>query len=327
MRNAVRAEPGAAVEAAFTPLHELMAAGAEPSLDPVIASLSEIQDRLVNLAGTTANSTEATEAVNAKVAALRAEAARLPEPASRLVLAAVGDIEADLRGTRFAQAAQSFNANVTSSCEAIVNNRYPFFRSDRDVSVDEFAALFKPTGLFETYRKEHLDAYIDKTGPVWKWTPDVRLSDRALIEFQRAAEITDAFFDEGEEKPNVDFVVTSRSLDPNALSGVFRINRNFVYASGVVRSTPVKWPGDNSDNLVAVSVTFGANAQTERIERTGPWALFRIMEAGRAVAQDGRLLVDFEVANRRLSFSIVSDGGPNPLTLPALSAFRCPTGL
>ncbi|MEO1104003.1 MAG: type VI secretion system membrane subunit TssM, partial [Pseudomonadota bacterium] len=131
VRETLQTEPGAAVEAAFAPLHELMNAEVEPSIGPTIASLSELHDRLTNLStGTTASEADE-EALVERVTALRAEAARLPEPASRLVLSAIDDIRADLRGERVTRVSQSFNAAVTRTCEAIVSNRFPFFNSPR----------------------------------------------------------------------------------------------------------------------------------------------------------------------------------------------------
>ena len=327
VRDTVQTEPGAAVESAFAPLHELMAADVEPSLPPVIASLSELHDRLINLAAGTTDSEADIEALNAKLTALRAEAARLPEPASRLVLSAINDIGSDLRGERVTRLSQSFNREVTQQCEAILANRFPFYESARDMTLGDFATLFKPDGLLDRFRKARLDTYIDKSGPEWKWLPQVDLSERTLRSFEQAADITEAFFADGSDTPKFDMIVSTRALDPTASSGVLRINRTFVHASRVAYSQPVKWPGDNADNRAVVSVTFGPSARTERIAEQGPWALFRLVREGRAVASDGKLVVDFNVGGKQLSFGFVSNAGINPLTLSALSEFRCPAEL
>ncbi len=328
VRDSVQAEPGAAVEAAFAPLHELMSAESEPSIGPVIAALSEFHDRLVNIASGNAASAADAAALAEKVAALRADAARLPEPAARLVLSAVDDIENDLQGERLTRLSQTFNQVVTRQCEAIAANRFPFTESQRDVTLGDFATLFAPTGLFETYRKEHLDGLIDASGAAWAWQPGIELSQRTLRAFEDAAAITAAFFGKGAQDPSFEIIVSTRALDPTASSGVLRINRTFVHASRAAHSQPVKWPGENADNRAVVSVTFGPTAQTERIARDGPWALFRLIRAGRAaVAGDGRLVVDFDVAGKRLAFAFVSNEGANPLTLDALTSFRCPTEL
>ncbi len=327
VRDRVQTEPGAAVENAFAPIHELMAADVEPSLPPVIASLSELHDRLINLATGTTDSQADIDALNDKLAALRAEAARLPEPASRLVLSAIADVGSDLRGERVTRLSQSFNREVTQQCEAILANRFPFYDSARDMTLGDFATLFKPDGLLDAFRKANLDTYIDKTGPEWQWLPQVDLSERTLRSFEEAADITAAFFADGTADPKFDMIVTTRALDPTASSGVLRINRTFVHSSRIAYSQPVKWPGDNADNRAVVSVTYGPSARTERIAAEGPWSLFRLVREGRAVASDGKLVVDFNVGGKQLSFSFVSNAGINPLTLPALGQFRCPAEL
>ena len=328
-------EPGTAVEAAFAPLLTYLAAE-ENSLASVVDALNEIHDRLVNLASLPQRTAEAVEAVSERVEALRTTAASLPQPISRLVLEAVKDIEGDITGAAVARLAQSFNDEVTRNCEAIVANRYPFFVSERDTPLADFDTLFAPDGLLATFRQQNLDALIDTSGEAWSWGPkaaELDLSDASLRQFQRAAEITDAFFaepGEGEAQPGgpgFGLVVTSVALDPSASSGVLKIGRNFVHASRVARSTPIAWPGENSDNQAAVSVTFGPNARTERIGRSGPWALFRLVDAARTVVSGERLTADFVVAGKRLTFELAADTAKNPLTMRALREFRCPTGL
>ncbi|MEM8551146.1 MAG: type VI secretion system membrane subunit TssM [Pseudomonadota bacterium] len=327
VRDVVRLEPGAAVEAAFAPLHELMSGETEPSLGPVISALSEMHDRLVNIAAGTTGSAADIEALNERLASLRAEAARLPDPAARLVLSAIDDITSDLTGERVTRLSQSFNQAITQQCQAILSNRFPFYDSERDITLGDFATLFKPDGLFDKFRKANLDNLIDKSGPQWEWLPNVELSEATLRAFEQAAAIQNAFFPEGAQEPTFDIIVTSRSLDPSASSGVLRINRTFVHASRVVHAQAVKWPGENADNRAVVSVTYGPLAETRRIARQGPWALFRLIRQGRAVARDGQLLVDFSVGGRRMSFGFQSNTGDNPLTLAALSSFRCPAEL
>ncbi|MEM7694511.1 MAG: type VI secretion system membrane subunit TssM [Pseudomonadota bacterium] len=327
VRDTVQAEPGAAVEAAFAPLHEMMSAETEPNLDPVIASLSEMHDRLVNLARGTAPGEGATQALGERIAALQAEAARLPDPAARLVQSALNDIEADLTGERLTRLSQAFNAQVTQQCQAIVSNRFPFVNSARDVSLGDFSTLFRPDGLLDKFRKDNLDVFIDKSGAEWAWLPGINLSATTLRAFEAAATIRDAFFDAASEDPTFEIIVTTRAIDPRASSGVLRVNRTIVFASRSTHSQQVKWPGDNADNRAVVSVTFGQDATTRRVEQTGPWALFRLIRQGRATAREGQLIVDFTVAGLRLSFGFTSNDGANPLTLPALYSFRCPTAL
>lgn len=328
VRTAVRAEPGSVVEAAFVPIHQLTAEGAEPSIGGIVAALDEIHDRLVVLGEGNVDTAADLAAANERIAALRAEAARLPDPVSRLVLAAVRDLDGDTRGTRADQIAKRFNVELTEACSAIVDNRYPFFAdSARDVGMDEFARLFRPDGVIDAYRKANLDPYIDRDGGTWRWSESVAFSNATLAMFARAAEITAAFFPDGKETPNVAFVVTTLGLDPRALSGVLKINENYVHATGATRTVTVPWPGETPTNDAAVAVSYGAQAETARIGASGPWALLRLVAQGRSVARDGRLNVDFAVAGRTVSFAFAASSGENPLTLRALSAFRCPTGL
>ena len=93
---------------------------------------------------------------------------------------------------------------------------------------------------------------------------------------------------------------------------------------GTVAATNVLWPGPFS--RAAISVTDDASSQPSVLERTGPWALFRILEAGSMTSSPETVSATFIVAGRELRYEITT-GSINPLNLSALRDFRCPDGI
>ena len=77
----------------------------------------------------------------------------------------------------------------------------------------------------------------------------------------------------------------------------------------------------------AISVAADASSQPSVLERTGPWSLFRILEAGSMTVRAETASATFIVAGRELKYQITTGSIKNPLNLGALRDFRCPTGI
>ena len=63
------------------------------------------------------------------------------------------------------------------------------------------------------------------------------------------------------------------------------------------------------------------------LERTGAWALFRLVDAGAMIQSGNALNVSFIVGGREVSYEFTSSSLNNPLSLPPLRQFECPNGL
>ena len=207
-------EPGAIIDAFFKPFHLLVEGEpGEQSIDVLIEKLAEIRDNLVAASVSPEQSAQLNSDLLAQVNALRADAARLPAPLSNMMLGAAEDIEADVTGAAISQLSQAFDDQVTQACQQVISNRYPFFpKTERDVPLPDFARLFAPDGIIDGFFGAHLAPLVDMSGQKWEWRQDSLLarglSAETLRQFQRAAEIRDAFFATGGDTPSVQFTVT-----------------------------------------------------------------------------------------------------------------------
>jgi type VI secretion system protein ImpL len=166
-------------------------------------------------------------------------------------------------------------------------------------------------------------------------------STGTLKEFQRGAQIRETFFATGGLVPSMPLTIVPPPLPIGAtptvpggaaaapsLSIAMEINGATVQ-SAAGRSTPVRvdWPGA-ATNHAAVVVTSDVPGQApSSIERSGPWALFRLIEAGAPVPRGDKIIVNYIVGGRTLGYTIGAGTGLNPFTLPALREFRCPSVL
>jgi type VI secretion system protein ImpL len=155
-----------------------------------------------------------------------------------------------------------------------------------------------------------------------------------LTEFQRAAQIRDAFFATGGNMPAITLTVVpppvtgfEAKLEINGMAVESKASGNAPVA--------VQWPGATSLNRTAITVSvksqglFGLGQQLPPsvLERVGPWSLFRMLDAASPILRNDRLIATFIVGGQELQYQFSAGSLHNPLHLPALREFRCPSGI
>lgn len=236
-------------------------------------------------------------------------------------------------GTR-ASINASWQASVLPFCEQALSNRYPFNRRAKaDVAMQDFARLFAPQGLIDSFFNEHLLKYVDIRTRPWSWKRvndvDLGISQAVLVQMQHAAEIRDAFFASG-ASPVVQFQITPEALDPKAKSVSLEIDGQkveFAHRSGQPTPVAVTWPG--SVGLARVTFEPGNNNIESTLSRDGPWGWFRLLDAAevRRTNVSDRKRVIFNVGGRIAIFQLQSGSVLNPFALPALAKFSCPKSM
>jgi type VI secretion system protein ImpL len=325
--------PGASIEAYFKPFQIMVDGqpGARP-IDALLANLSELDRQLVLAAENPAQAKQALEQVEVQVASLRANVTRLPQPVAGMIDKVAKDAAGDANASSIAQIADAMAQNVTGICQQIVATRYPFVKSDRDVPLADFAKLFAPNGVIDKFFSANLDPLVNRTGKTWTWKPNPnlsrKLSDTTLHEFQQAAEIRDAFFPIGGGAPNLSLEVKPLTLSSDAQTATLAINgANVVNQQGAPNpAANVAWPGAGAGEA---SITMAPDMpdRQSKLERTGAWALFRLIDAGSAIQSGNELKVSFVVFGREASYQVTSSSLVNPLSMPSLRQFKCPNGL
>ena len=349
--------PGANIEAEFKAIHAALEGGtARAPIDDIVATLNEIASNLILAATTPSQTSRANTALQEQVSKLRNSAARLPTPFSDMLRAAVGEFEGDVASSTAGQLQLALRDQVYAVCQQTINGRYPFTRgSEREVPLADFSRLFSPNGVMDKFFAQYLAPYADTSKPVWTWRAGAPitslLSPNTLRDFQRAAEIRDAFFQTGGNQPMV-----SLAIRPPVVTGVtakFETGGVVVAgpaaspapapasppgfggrtpppptpppAAGSVSPTTVQWPG--ASPRTAISVTADVGGAPSVLERSGPWSLFKFLEAGNMQVRAETASATFIVGGRELRYQITSGSLRNPLNLSALREFRCPSGI
>jgi type VI secretion system protein ImpL len=339
--------PGAKIEAQFKPFHAVVEGeSTRRPIDSVIANLNDIAQSLTLIIENPLMAPQANVALQTQVAALRNNAARMPPPFSDMMRAAATEFEGDVAASTAGQLLVTLRDQITPVCQQTIANRYPFTRgSSQEVPLGDFSKLFSPNGIMDKFFTQSLAPYADTSKPDWVWRKDSpvgrTLSADTLKQFQKAAYVRDAFFQNGGNLPMVTLSVqppvmttpgTSAKIE---LGGTVIVSPTAPTTTSFGGSTPpppakvpptnVQWPGPST--RTAISVSIDATGQPSVLERTGPWSLFRILEAGSLTARAETASATFIVAGRELNYQISTGSIRNPLNLGPLREFRCPSGI
>lgn len=265
---------------------------------------------------------------------IKAEAARLPEPIRSLLnTLSVSGTSAALDATR-ANLGQAIKSQIGEFCQQAISGRYPFARgSSRDVTQDDFARMFAPGGLMDSFFQQQLARFVDTSTRPWSFRKlegaTMGTDSGTLAQFQRAAAIRDTFFRAGGNQPGLRLDFRPFEMDATITQFTLDVDGQLVkYAHGPQIPASVQWPGPRGSSLVRVSLA-PPGAGDNAIVTEGPWALFRLFDR-MALSPAGapeRFNVAFNVGGRKATFTVTSSSVQNPFRLPELSSFSCPGGL
>jgi type VI secretion system protein ImpL len=338
-------DPASRVDDHFKGLHEFVTGTKEKpaQLEAVIAKIQQIYQGMSQAA----NAPNAGAAMLAQIGAagaaggggggaatqLTAAAAGAPKPVADM-LAAVSQSSTQVTASgASAQLQDAWKSKVLPLCQAAFN-RYPFIvGSSQDVPLDDFVHLLGPGGLMDQFFDQNLKPFVDNTQTPWKWQSadhtKLGLSDGALTEFQRAAEIRDALFPTGGQVVSIKFQLVPVSLDPGLAQVSIEVGgARMTYAHGPIEPTAMVWPGSDGKTQVRFTATPASGAATVT-EENGPWALLRLLDVAHVTPSDqpDKFRITFATPSGNAVFELDAASVHNPFSMVALRAFRCPAQL
>jgi type VI secretion system protein ImpL len=324
--------PGASIEANFKPFQVLVdgEAGQRP-VDNLLANLNELYRDLVLAATNPTQSKQAMDQVQVQVASLRSNVTRLPQPLAGMMDKVAKDVTGVVSETSVADLTQALADQVTTACQQVTANRYPFAKSDRDVPMADFAKMFAPGGTIDRFFSTNLAPLVNLSSKTWTWRPSPmltrKLSDTTLRQFQQAAEIRDAFFPTGGNQPTINLEVKPLTMSGEAQTATLLINGASVVAQqGTNAPSTVQWPGAGA-GAASIALLPEMPDRVSKLERTGAWALFRLLDAGSVLQRGSAVSASFVIGGREVSYQFTAASLNNPLSLPSLRQFKCPNGL
>ena len=196
--------------------------------------------------------------------------------------------------------------------------------------MDNFARFFGPGGDMDRYFTEYLEPYVERSPDGLRFRQDKplagRMSTAALLQFQRAEVIRQAFFAGGGTEPGVDITVTQVDAHPTVESAMLSINDAIIPT--VVGSLPqtVAWPGAGKATVLQLSPALDRPSQM-RFEGSA-WTFMQFLDAASSANQQGDTLrATFTIGGRSITYDFTINAVKNPFTMRELREFECPQSL
>jgi type VI secretion system protein ImpL len=331
------ASPGAYIEAQFKPFHQVVEGdGSRRMIDVILGDLTQINNSLQTIVLNPAQEQQATSALRGQVAQFKNDALRMPSPFNSMLLQSANSFESTIANDTYRQIRDEFQKSIVLTCQSLAQNRYPLDRGARaEIGLADFGRLFGANGYFDGFFRKFLEPYADTSQREWKWRQDnpvaKQMSPETLRQFQRAAQIKDAFFPTNGNIPMVNLTVTPPALPGTGLMAKLEINGIAVTSSNQPNPAPVAVPWPGAGGRTAVSLAQdppvpGAQP-SEQNGGTGQWALFRLLDRATKSPRPNAITASWIVGGRDVPFQIGTGTVFNPLQLPALAEFKCPTTL
>jgi type VI secretion system protein ImpL len=326
--------PEAYVTRRFAWLRDLVrASGDKPApIEGVQQQLAQLQLHLSSVAAAVSSGRSTLAAGEGKeIQEARQAAARLPQPVGGLLATLTQDSATLIAGGARAKLNSLWTSQVLPFCREAINGRYPFERgSRRDTTPFDFARLFGPAGLLDTFFSEHLSQIADTSRRTWRWAGGgIGIPDAVLLQFQRAATIREAFFLGGGKVPAVTFQLTPSRMDAGVSQFVLDIGGQIVdYRHGPLNAQTLQWPSPDGIGRVR-SVFVGVDGKESSVTEEGAWAWFRMLDRARmqATSQEELFKVRFSLSGMSADFELRAASVRNPFQLDELRSFRCPERL
>jgi len=329
------------VDAHFAALHELVrdtGTGTTP-LDTLLAGLEELHVHVNSIAsamdrGGTALDAAQQGSVGGAVGKLKLQAKRQPAPLNAWVEEVAEGSSSLTLGNARGHVNSIWTSQVLPLCQRALGNRYPLARgSSQDVTLADFTRLFAPGGLIDGFFQKYLSPFVDTSGKTWRWRADgeasLGSSPEAVRQFQRAAEIREAFFGGG-TAPAVSFQLRPITMDSSIERFSLDLDgQQLSYSHGPVRPTTITWPAPGGSGQVTMEVSPPPASGRSAVTLMGPWALFRLFDRAsiEPTGQPEEFRVTFDIGGRKAVYALTASSVLNPFRLPALHSFSCPERL
>ena len=321
------------VDAHFEDLHKLVGAGAAAGgapLDPILAMLKDVAAYL-DAAGAAKRAGTPPPAADA-LSRLKREGDGKPAPLATMLK----NIDSGGSGLTLGSERERLNSLWTSSaaqfCRQAISGRYPIVRSaSQEVTQDDFGKFFAPGGLIDDFFQRNLMPFVDMGGKQWRWRANANnislgIPQETLNEFQRAAQLRDAFFGGGGKQASMRFDLKPASADPSLSKVMLEIDgQQVLYMSGSGagnRATSIQLPSGKGGGQVRFEATPGLRSD---MRTDGPWAWFRMIDKGilEPSAQGERFKLIFDLDGRKVNYELTASSVINPFRRESLEQFRC----
>ena len=227
------ANPGSNIEAYFKPYHNWVEGEPGRAADrQLLHNLNEIRESLLVTANYPSQAGPANEKLRLQVVNLRGTVSRLPKPFARMVSEIVDEFEGAEAGSTKAQMNQALANRRPRFCQRVTVGKYPFSRDSSEERADRrVRAVVRPERVMDKFFADYLAPIVDMSGSksgTGRRTTRLgagTVASTRCRQFQRAADIRNAFFPDGGPTPNIQLTIAPHTISKDADMALLEVNQ------------------------------------------------------------------------------------------------------
>ena len=319
--------PESQVDDRFQKLRDLVTPGGPNQAAPIDSLMTLLNDFYLELSNLNSQVSGGAMALQTLATAkrLQAEAERMPAPLQGVLRSLVEATSGQAAAHNTAELAGAIGGS-SAFCRKAIAGRYPVTKTaQNEIAVEDFNKVFSPGGDLDDFFAKSLAPLVDTSGQTWRpragTETTLPVSPGAIVQFQNAATIRDAFFRGGSRVASAQAELTLAASDAPQVNLEYDGQVQKLAVGATVR---LIWPSQRPGPSAKL---FGADGG-QKVSGDGPWALFRLFDKATidpAVTGD-RVRFNFTVDGKRMSLDLRASSIYNPFRLRALESFQCPGG-
>lgn len=215
---------------------------------------------------------------------------------------------------------------LTRYCESSIKSAYPFVKSsDDDTSITTFKKLFADDGSYYNFMKlsPETAALASATTLNELLVRDERYRSK-FSSIYNVMPINKKYFLINEGELGFDTNIRVVSMNPGIEKLVFNFdNRSYSYSHGPIIPLKVSWPAKRNKQVSMVA--YSEKGLIDKVEKSGPWGLFRLVEDGDMITNGkDKTIVRYFFDDKEAIIEFSTRPANNPFNLRLLRNFRCP---
>jgi type VI secretion system protein ImpL len=185
-----------------------------------------------------------------------------------------------------------WNASVMVSYKRKISDKFPFYDTTADASLNDIADFFRPEdGLIWAFTDAQLKPFLRKTRNNWvekTWLGAGIGFDKSLLRsLRQATQITSGLFRRGQIQPDIHF-----SIYPMPSTGVqvtrFETNgQHLVYQNEPQEWKRFSWPGDQERSTAVIGCIPSGDRNLSKMKFAGDWSLLRLLHQADMSVKNG----------------------------------------
>ncbi len=332
----------------FTPLNSLTPNGifhkdSSAPYDEITKNLQALRDYLIGMNNSpNINQSEFQEAVGIMsnklstnpILVLRHQAEQLPAPVRGWLTQIADNSLALLLKGAHQTINTAWQSNVFSFYKSNIQGRFPF-SADKSKAIDleNFSNFFGGKGIFNQFFQNYLAPFIDTSHGVWRATQidniSLQFTEDVLKQIHRVSLISNMFFQNGDNKPFMQFHIQPLFLDSESSSVYVQLaNQTLTYRHGPQQTISWNWPGNEGSQQVSISFSdFQGQNFSQSLD--GPWAWFEMLNKTALSTGNGygRYVWSFNQHNHKASFNLTAQNNLPLFDLKTLRQFNLPNDI